>query len=201
MIKECREADEKRFGKPTIQTVDLIQSFCPMHLAVNLRKAFMSGIISDVSVHALNEREHHPIDTLVHEFCKLFGKYGTPEYGCRVTTFSDFLVIMSSDSNANEEHSTYYQLCSSITLDRQVGNRYFVTAANAAKIVFLRDAAVEFLKYTGKDKKGNKLEKDVYAKLLNPTETVQLKVDALMYYHVYADLVTLSKSNELKNLY
>ena len=92
---------------------------------------------------------------------------------------------------------TSYQLCSLITLDRQVGNRYFVTAANAAKIVFLRDAAIEFLKYTGKDK-GNKLEKDVYTKLLNPAEIAGLRVDGLMFYHVYADLVILSKSNELK---
>ena len=191
LINKCKEEDEKKFGKATIQTVGLIESFCSMHLGVNLRKAFLSGIV-DLSTDASNDREYHPVDTLVHEFCKVFGKYGVPEYGCGVVSFSDFLAIMSAQSNKNEQATTYYQLGSSITLDRQVGNRYFVTAANAAKIIFLRDAAIEFFKYTGKDK-GNKLEKDVYTKLLNPTEIAQLRVDALMFYNVYADLVILSK--------
>ena len=32
----------------------------------------------------------------------------------------------------------------------QVGSRYFVSASNAVKIVFLKEAAIHFLKYTGK---------------------------------------------------
>ena len=136
-----------------------------MHLGVNLRKAFLSGIVSDLSPNSTNDRERHPVDTLVHEFCKLFGKCGSPEYGCGAVSFPDYLAIMSSDLNTNEQSSAYYRLCRLITLDRQVGNRYFVAAANAAKIIFLQDAAIGFLKYTGKDK-GNKLEKDVYTKLL-----------------------------------
>lgn len=75
-------------------------------------------------------------------------------------------------------------------------SRYFVTASNAARIYFLADAALEFLKYTGKVH-GNRLEVEVYAKLTNVQELAQLRADAILYYHVYADLVMLSKSKEL----
>jgi len=84
-----------------------------------------------------------------------------------------------------------------VVLDCQIGNRYFVTASNAAKIVFLKDAAAEFLKFTGRDS-GNKLERDVYSKLNDCSELDALKADGLMFFHVYADLVTLAKSSELK---
>ena len=89
--------------------------------------------------------------------------------------------------------------CSTVNLHRQVGNRYFVSASNAARIYFLADAAVAFLKYTGKDC-GNKLDMEVYAKLTNVQEMAQLRADALLYYHVYADLVMLSKSKSWPNL-
>ena len=39
----------------------------------------------------------------------------------------------------------YYRSCAGVSLDRQVGSRYFVTAANATKVVFLREAAVNIL--------------------------------------------------------
>ena len=71
-----------------------------------------------------------------------------------------------------------------------------MTAANAAKIFFLKVAAMEFLKFTGKYT-GNKLEKDVYFKLNDVSEMAHLKCDALMYYHVYGHLYMLSKSNKL----
>ena len=196
LIHKCKESDEKEFGKATIQTVELIESFCSMHLGVNLRKAFLSGVAQTSATSASCDRERHPVDVFVHEFCKLFGKSGCPEYGCGAVKFPDFLAIMSCDTN-EKLSSTYYNLCASVTLDRQVGNRYFVTAANAAKILFLKDAAIDFLNYSGKST-GNKLEKDVYAKLHDETEITQLRVDALMFYHIYADLVMLSKSNKLK---
>ena len=60
----------------------------------------------------------------------------------------------------------------------------------------MKEAAIQFLEYTRRHQ-GNKLEKDVYCKLLDPSVMMQLKVDALMFYHVYADLVMLSKSNAL----
>ena len=53
------------------------------------------------------------------------------------------------------------------------GSRYFVTASNACKIIFLKDAAIDFLNFTGKHS-GNKLERDVFAKLKDPTELVHL---------------------------
>lgn len=77
---------------------------------------------------------------------------------------------------------------------RQVGSRYFVSGANT---VLRKEAAVHFLEYSGKDS-GNKLERNLLGKSLDPTEIAQLKSDGLIYYHVYADLV-MSKSNDLKN--
>lgn len=130
----------------TSTTVDLIESFCSMHLSINLRKAFLNGIASSTSNGTSNER-YHSVDTLVHEFCKLFGTSGVPEYGCG-TSFADFLKIMSTDPSLTEEDLVYYQSCSKISLDRQVGSRYFVSAANAVKIIFLKEADVWFFRYT-----------------------------------------------------
>ena len=79
-------------------------------------------------------------------------------------------------------------LLSGLLKTRQVGSRYFVSAANAAKILFLKDAAIEFLKFTGKERAGNTLECDVFAKLHDSAELAPLKADSLMYYHVYGDL-------------
>ena len=67
---------------------------------------------------------------------------------------------------ADESDESYYSDCATITMECQVGSRYFVTAANALKIVYLREAAIEFLEYTGKNE-GTKLEKEVYLKLMN----------------------------------
>ena len=52
------------------------------------------------------------------------------------------------------------------------------------------------MKYTGRDK-GNRLEREVYRKLLDDDEISQLKADSLFFFHVYADLVMLAKSSEL----
>ena len=72
-------------------------------------------------------------------------------------------------TSISEESREYYHSCASVILDRQIGSQYFATAANTAKIMLLKEAAVHFPKYTGKDT-GNKLERDLYAKLLDPTE-------------------------------
>ena len=61
----------------------------------------------------------------------------------------------------------------------------------------MKEAAVEFLKYIGRES-GNKLEKDVGTKLQDCNELALLKADALMFFHVYADLVILAKYSELK---
>ena len=42
LIEERREADEKQFGPSTAATMDLVENFCSVHLAVNLRKAFLN---------------------------------------------------------------------------------------------------------------------------------------------------------------
>ena len=122
---------------------------------INLRKAFLSGVVGESNDQS-NSRKYL-VDTLVHEFCKLFGKRGTPEYGCGVLAFPDFLTLMIDDCSLNKQARTYYQSCSDVKLDRHVGSCYFVSASNAAKIVFLVEASVHFLKYTGKDT-SNKLE-------------------------------------------
>ena len=191
LIEERRLADEQEFGSASSSAMEVIECFCSMHLAINLRKAFLNALFtSDES------GSYHPVDVLVHEFCKIFGTTGTPEYACGVM-FADFLTIMISDASLSEESLKYYQTCSKIVLERQVGSRYFVTAANAMKIIYLRQAAIEFLLYTGKDC-GTKLEKTVYVKLQDDTNFLLLKVDALMYYHVYADFVMMSKSTKLQ---
>ena len=109
---------------------ELIENFCSMHLGVNLRKAFLNGLKHDAS-----QDRQHPLDVLVHEFCKTLGQHGVPEYGCGAN-FLDFLTLMSKNADTAELR-TYYQKCSIIRLERQVGNRYFVSASNAAKIFFL----------------------------------------------------------------
>jgi len=144
--------------------------------------AFLNGIkkAEHDKEHVNTNKEHHSVDTLVHEFCKLFGHCGVPEYACGVLSFPDFLLLMVADTSLDPKLMLYYQSCCAVKLDRQVGSRYFVTAANAAKIMFLKEAALQFLKYTSKDD-GNKLEKEVYRKLQESNELAQLKVDAHVF--------------------
>ena len=188
LIEDCRINDEAVFGSANSATVDIIESFCSMHLAVNLRKVFLNGMLEE-SAFSSNDR-YHPLDTFVHEFCKVFGCHGVPEYSCGVA-FKDFLSV-----RVDESDESYYSDCATITMERQVGSRYFVTAVNALKIVYLREAAIEFLEYTGKNE-GTKLEKEVYLKLTNDVQVLFARADALMFYHIYANLVELSKSNDL----
>lgn len=191
LIEECRQGDEHRFGPATTETIDLIETFCSMHLGVNLRKAFLNGLVDTDDD---SERRYHRVDTQVHEFCKLFGKSGVPEYCLGVISFPEFLEVKMSSTS--DKQQMYYSNCSKVRLHRQVGSRYFVTAANACKVLFLRNAAIEYLKFTGKDV-GNKLEREVLRKLQDAVELSHLKADSLMYYHIYGDLFMLSKSKDL----
>lgn len=93
LIDDYREKDEQRFGAATLETVAIVESFCSMHLGINLRKAFLTGIISEDSV-TDSGRKYHPVDKFVHEF---FGKNGTPEYGSGACAFPDFLKLMTDD--------------------------------------------------------------------------------------------------------
>ena len=146
LIEKCRQEDEEKFGCATVETVDLIETFCSMHLGVNLRKAFLNGLVTDNEADGTNDRKYHQVDVFVHEFCKLFGKHGVPEYTSGVVSFPDFLELMkAADSSLSEVDRIYYQSCISVGLHRQVGSRYFVSAANACKIMFLKDAAIEYL--------------------------------------------------------
>lgn len=194
LIEERRQTDEERFGPASIETIDVIETFCSMHLGVNLREAFLNGLVDANEENPTCERKYHRVDTLVHEFCKLFETLGVPEYCLGVVSFPEFLEVNISSSSGRQQ--TYYRNCSKIRLHRQVGSRYFVSAANASKALYLRNAAIEYLKFTGKDA-GNKLERDVLVKLQDPIELSHLKVDSLMYYHIYSDLYMLSKSKEL----
>ena len=62
--------------------------------------------------------------------------------------------------------------------------------------MLLQQAAIDFLQYSGKHD-GNKLEQAVFKKLQDPNELSQLKADALLFHHVYSNLVMLAKSNDL----
>ena len=196
LLEQQREEDERKFGTACPEGIELVETFCCMHLGVNLRKAFLSGVKNlNPPDSDLQQREYHQVDTLVHEFCKLLGKCGVPEYGCGTLDFPDYLNL-ALEQGCSPEKTNYYNLCKKMSLDRQVGSRYFVTASNAGKILFLREAALDFLRYTGKNE-GNKLERDVFKKLQDPKEISQLKADALMFHFVYSNLVMLAKSNEL----
>ena len=125
-------------------------------------KAFLDGLRGLYNQSCDNgQRDYHTVDVLVHEFRKLFGKHGVQEYGCEMVTFPDFLTVKLEDSSLDDNSRLYYGSCASPILERQVGSRYFASATNATKVLFLAKAALEFLEFTGKNQ-GTKLEKEVY---------------------------------------
>ena len=140
LVEEKRSEDEQKFGPAKCEGFDLVTNSFTMHLGINLRKAFLCGAKNpNEDSDSFNcVREYHPTDTLVHEFCKLFRRQGTPEYGCGGQTFPNFLQIMCNDPDLSAELSQYYLTCSKLRLERQVGNRYFVTAANALKVLLFK---------------------------------------------------------------
>ena len=71
LIEEKRSEDEQKFGPATSDRFELVTNFCTMHLGINLRKAFLCGAKNPEDNDS--PREYHPTDTLVYEFCKLFG--------------------------------------------------------------------------------------------------------------------------------
>ena len=88
-----------------------------MHLGVNLRKAFLKETIETGQ-----DERYHRVDSFVHEFCKLFGKTGGPDYACGVLSFPDFLELQISTTK--DEQQAYYQACSKINLHKQEGISY-----------------------------------------------------------------------------
>ena len=191
IAKTLKEEDIQRFRKsPSDNDCEkIVDNLCAMHLGVNLRKAFLQA--SNAPTSEATARQYSETDTIVHEFCKVFGNKGVPEYGIGATSFPDFLEIGIKTFHGHK--SEYYRDCMSVKLERQVGSRYFVSASNAAKLLYLRSAACDYLKHF----KRNKLEKDVYEKLHNDNIMAGVKADGLMFVHIYADLVTLAKSQQL----
>ena len=133
LVEEKRGEDNEHFG-PEGECPDvtkLVENFCYMHLGINLQKAFFESEKS--------RTDDASSDVFAHEFCKLLtksgGKHGISGYGDSATAFPDFLTLMASQSKPSE--ATYYQQCGKMKLDRQVGSRYFMTAANAGKVLFL----------------------------------------------------------------
>ena len=146
LIEMHKEEDETKFGQST-GAMELITNFCAMHLGANLRKSFISGIhkLSESDKDS-TEREHNQTDHFIHEFTKLFGQHGVPEYCVGVLQLRDYIQLQLEQANDPEKIS-YYQECKSVTFERQVGSRYFVSAANAGKILFMIPVAAEFLEY------------------------------------------------------
>lgn len=124
LVQEQRDNDERRFGAVCPEAIELVENFCCMHLGVNLRKAFLEGVKSVTSTmnssDSSQQREYHSTDVLVHEYCKLLGKNGVPEYGLGTLAFPDFL---EESCISGSEKASYYQLCSKVMLDRQVGSQ------------------------------------------------------------------------------
>ena len=46
LIEAHRDNDALKFGSATPETLEIVESFCSMHLGSNLRKAFLSGMIT-----------------------------------------------------------------------------------------------------------------------------------------------------------
>ena len=142
LVEQYRERDEETYGPPSFEAIELVENLCAMHLGSNLQKAFLEGMkhtcIQDEAAADLpaQQREHDHTDTFIHEFCKLFGRHGVPEYGCGNLTFPDFLALKLSEDCSTEDQQ-YYESCTQVLLERQVGSRYFVSASNACKIFFL----------------------------------------------------------------
>ena len=186
LLQLRKDKDKERFKSADSESLSIIKNFCAMHLGINLRKAFIAASNSMVFV-------DDGIDSFVHEFCKLFGCHGTPEYAVGCVQFKDFLTYRADQCHDNQ---LYYRSCLGVSLSRQVGSRYFVTSYNATKILFLASAALEFLTFTNKCH-GNQLERDVFDKLQNSQIITCLQADSLMFFHIFADLVALAKSKHL----
>ena len=180
LLQEHRDTDEEKYGPFQNSGIEIIKNFCAMHLGVNLRKAFVQAVSP---VDTENSHQHTAVDSFVHAFAKEFGAGGVK--------FPDFLDIRCKDSE-----DQYYNECLKVHLARQIGSHYFVTAYNASKAFYLVPATIEFLQFIGiSNTSGNKLEKELYMQLQDPTILSLLKADALMFYFIYGDLTNLAKEN------
>ena len=44
LLQLQREEDERKFGTACPEGIEIVETFCCMHLGVNLRKAFLNGV-------------------------------------------------------------------------------------------------------------------------------------------------------------
>ena len=208
---------EKEIGR------EVVTNKCSMHLGVNLRAAQVKAASSvdfdsvsrahsecsnsenDTSDDEYDDSDADPdsdsvvvnrdIDLFVHETAKLFGHLGTPEYAHGACSFRIFLVRKAEESTGEEK--AYYESAQKVTLERQIGSRYYVTSRNAGRIHFLCRAMIAFLHERQLVKSLNRLESTCLLKLRDPIIIATLKLEGLMFDKVYADLMTLVKSTEL----
>lgn len=136
------------------------------------------------------------IDLCVHELAKLFGHSGTPEYCHGASAFRVFLESKTRESCGDEK--TYYVSAQKVVLERQVGSRYYVTSRNAGRLYFLRKAMIAFLEEQKLIKALNRLESTCLHKLHDSLLMTNLQLEGIMFDKVYADLMVLVKSNDLK---
>ena len=72
--------DKIKFGSSQ-DGLQLVENFCAMHLAVNLREALLEGMSRLSSTEDQERsRDRDQLETFIYEFVKLFGTHGVPEY-------------------------------------------------------------------------------------------------------------------------
>lgn len=163
-------------------------------MGVNLRVAQIDGITSYNKGSADEgdpKTKRNIIDSCVHSTCKLIGHLGAPEYCHGVNNFRDYLKLKVEEMS---QDTSYYRTAQTIKLERQVGSRYYTTARNSGRLFFLVPAINGFLVELKMLKSLNRLEDVVLTSIQNDTMIVHLKLDGLMFDHIYADLMMLFKS-------
>ena len=127
------------------------------------------------------------------EIAKLFGHLGSPK-NAGGASFHLFLAQRATECVGVEE---YYLNTEKVFLERQVGNRYYVTLCNAGRIYILRKAMVAFLMEQKIIKSLNYLELTCLKKLQDPLLLSNLQLEGLLFDKVYADLMMWVKSTDL----
>ena len=136
------------------------------------------------------------IDLFVKELAKLFGHLGTPEYCHGASVFRVFLEAKTRETIGDEQN--YYLSAQKVVLERQIGNRYYVTSCNAGRLYFLCKAFIAFLEEQKLIKELNQLELTCLQKLHDSLLLTNLRLEGLMFDKVYADLMILVKSSDMK---
>ena len=118
---------------------------------------------------------------------KLIAEHGVPEY-CQGKNFQIFLIAKQKDGE--------YKELAKVHLARQVGSRYCHIVQCRANFLSFR-ANKKFLAQEQMLKALNRLEKKVQQKMGQSDILAQLKLDGLLFDHLYSDLMMLVKSKAL----